>query len=168
MEILALLLLGLIAMLAIVPPIIRNKLEESPLTTIQSFQRNMQEIAHSIDKHGGYEAEHEGGLSGKQRTLAGTAKRTAAFSPASRGGPYRKRAAVRRTRIITTLTLLSFFWGIATLFSGRGWCLAVFAAFTCLLALYWGLILVVPYLAVASAEEKRAEETYRPRKRHAV
>lgn len=155
-------------MLAIVPPIIRNKLEESPLTTTQSFQRSMQEIAHSIDKPGGYEAEHEGRLPGKQRTAVGTANRVAAFSPARGGRPHRKRAAVRRTRIITTLTLLSFFWGIATLFSGRGWCLAVFAAFACLLTLYWGLILVVPYLAVAPAEEKRAEETYRPRKRHAV
>ncbi len=162
------LLLGLIAMLAIVPPIIRNKLEESPLTTTQSFQRSMQEIAYSIEKHDGYDGERAGRLPGRQRMAAGTEGRAAVFSPARGVGSHHKRASVRRMRITTTLTFLSFFWGIATLLSGQVWCLAVFAFSASLLAFYWGLVLVVPYLALGTAGEKRTEEAFRPRKRQAV
>lgn len=170
MEILALLLLGFIAMLAIVPPIIRGKLEDSPLVTTQTFQKSMQGIAHSIDSRlepslqstvrraGDLSARSEPRLpvaTVKTETKGGmgTSVRVAArYSPAPRNrqavasrSPAR-RAAIRRNRILASLTFLAFCWGLATLFTGNLWCLAVFSISGFLLALYWGLTIVVPYL----------------------
>ncbi len=50
-EILAFLLLGLIAMIAIVPPIVRGKIEESPLDSTKNFKRSMLEMAASVNPH---------------------------------------------------------------------------------------------------------------------
>lgn len=140
MEILALLLLGLIAMLAIVPPIIRGKLDESPLATTQSFQRCMQEISNSVDPGpacGGH--------------AAGERKAEEGACPAgghARGGlgGSRRRAAVRRNRVLASLTVLSAFWGTAALLSGRAWCLIAFTAACGMLVLFWGLTIIVPIL----------------------
>lgn len=147
MEILALLLLGLIAMLAIVPPIIRGKIEESPLATTQSFQRSMEEIAHSIE-------------SGSLRSARSYAARENARyrdwrvggdRPAPARPPVANRrgtsAAARRNRVFALLTLLAFAWGAATLFSGKTWCLFFFATFSILLIFFWLLTIIVPYLA---------------------
>ena len=168
MEILALLLLGLIAMLAIVPPIIRNKLEESPLTTTESFQRSMQEIAHSIEVREsaamGRVASPAAGIQAREERVRGRSLPAAAHGRA----PGHRRAAARRARIITALTFLSFCWGAATLFSGRGWCLAVFAASVFLLVLYWGLVLLVPYLSVMPSREKEGRELQGLRRKQAV
>jgi hypothetical protein len=168
LEILALLLLGLIAMLAIVPPIIRNKLEESPLTTTESFQRSMQEIAHSIEVResaaGGRTTRPPAGMQAREERA-----RERAVPAAARGRAHgHRRAAARRARIITALTLFSFCWGAATLFSGRAWCLAVFAASVVLLVLYWGLVLLVPYLSVMPSREKEGRELQGLRRKQAV
>lgn len=168
MEILALLLLGLIAMLAIVPPIIRSKLEESPLTTTESFQRSMQEIAHSIEVR---ESAAEGRVSRSPAGMQAREERARGRAvPAAAHGrtPGHRRAAARRARIITALTFFSFCWGAATLFSGRVWCLAVFASSVFLLVLYWGLVLLVPYLGVMPSREKEGHELQGLRRKQAV
>ena len=144
MEILALLLLGLIAMLAIVPPIIRGKLEESPLASTQSFQRSMQEMANSIESGSsredaqyrsrgphGYVEPVEAGLPGRPR-------------PVPTRNSRKNRAALRRSRIIAALTVFAAIWGVAALVSGKTWCLVIFVVACCLLAVFWGMALVIP------------------------
>lgn len=145
MEILALLFLGLIAMLAVVPPIIRGKLDESPLVTTQTFQRSMQEIAHSLDpqfNRPSARGNPRGSLSSRPK------KNLSAGIRREFGRPSRRRAAIRRNRILASLTILTLGWGAATLFSGKMWCLVVFTVSGCLLAIYWGLTLVIPYLTI--------------------
>lgn len=147
MEILALLLLGLIAMLAIVPPIIKGKLEESPLVTAQTFQRSLQEMAHSL------EAGASGSMGPEERSRTSSLSRAPAIQGSRTGSrvrplPRRTSAAVRRNRIMTFLVSVSIAWGAATLFSGRLWCLVLFAVSTILLVLYWALTIIVPRLPV--------------------
>lgn len=164
MEILALLLLGLIAMLAIVPPIIRGKLEDSPLVTTQTFQRSMQEIAHSLKPQGenvipARSVYVAGGLPAGARTRRQIAERAV-----SKANPRRK-AAVRRNRILATLTLLTAGWGSLTLACGRLWCLVIFAVFGCLLAVYWALTLIVPSLTAQPERESEMKHTAQPQNR---
>lgn len=179
MEILALLLLGFIAMLAIVPPIIRGKLEDSPLVTTQTFQKSMQGIAHSIEPRLEPSlrstSRRAGDLSARsaprlplgivkteaKRGMGASARVAARHSPVPRGrhavagrSPAR-RAAIRRNRILAFLTFLAFCWGLATLFTGNLWCLAIFSVSGFLLALYWGLTIVVPYLPERASVSKR-------------
>ena len=133
-------------MLAIVPPIIRGKIEESPLATTQSFQRSMEEIAHSIES---------GSLRSARSYAAGESVRYRAgrksgdyLAPARQVAAKRRgtSASARRNRVFALLTLLAFAWGTATLFSGKTWCLAFFAAFSILLVFFWLLTIIVPYL----------------------
>ncbi|MBC7230693.1 MAG: hypothetical protein H5T74_09935 [Actinobacteria bacterium] len=165
MEILALLLLGLIAMLAIVPPIIRGKIEESPLATTQSFQRSMEEIAHSIESGSlrsarAYEARFGGG----SRAYAEDTER----KPFPRPAPGRRRAsaATRRNRVFSLLTLLAFSWGAATLFSGKAWCLALFVSSSIMLIVFWLLTIIVPYLAAPARTRRREGGRGRHLERH--
>lgn len=167
MEILALLLLGLIAMLAIVPPIIRGKLEDSPLATTQSFQRSMKEIASSIESPGRSHGAHPGARAprGYRAARPGGEGR---LRPVPARIPRRSRAAVRRGRIMVSLTLFASLWGIATLISGRPWCLVIFAISCGLLVAFWGMALIVPNLPARPREEEHADEPrYYPR-RHAL
>ena len=168
MEILALLLLGLIAMLAIVPPIIRGKLEGSPLATTQSFQRSMQEMANSLEPYGHQEERIYGGkrrgtAAGPFKTVGGGRSR-----PAPSRASRRNRAAVRRSRILAILSIFASMWGVATLVSGKAWCLVVFAIASCLLILYWAMVLIVPHIASPSRAGQRPEETSRPPRRQAM
>lgn len=144
MEILALLLLGLIAMLAIVPPIIRGKLDESPLASTQSFQRSMQEMANSIDpgisrEETGYDGRetHDGVM--PARGVYRDQPHTAAARIAGR-----KRAAIRRNRILASLTVFAAMWGAIALVSGKAWCLVIFAIACGILAVFWGMALIIP------------------------
>jgi hypothetical protein len=156
LEILALLLLGLIAMLAIVPPIIRGKLDESPLATTQSFQRSMQEMAHSIESHEDQEGE----------AVAGTPHRHRPYVvPAHH--PHRQSAAVRRNRVTLLLSVFAAVWGVATLISGSTWCLVIFAITCSLLALYWVLAMIMPRMSVTHRSERRLEASSRPPRRQA-
>lgn len=147
MEILALLLLGLIAMLAIVPPIIKGKLEESPLVTAQTFQRSLQEMAHSLEAGAQRNTEPEEGL--RTSSLShGSVIQGRRTGSRVRPLPRRTSAAVRRNRIMAFLISISIAWGAATLFSGRLWCLILFVFCTLLLVLYWALTIIVPRLPV--------------------
>ncbi len=149
------LLLGLIAMLAIVPPIIRGKLEGSPLASTQSFQRSMQEMANSIDP---------------VAVRDGTPRRDGApygyASAVTRGRPRpahqrisrRSSAAVRRGRIMMSLMMFAATWGAATLVSGKSWCLVIFAIACCLLVIFWGMALIIPNMASRPHVEKPPRE----------
>lgn len=148
-------------MLAIVPPIIRGKLDESPLASTQSFQRSMQEMANSIDPGLGRE-DHSPGVG----VAPGGAYRTG-LRPAGRQVAGRKRAAVRRNRILASLTIFSAFWGAVALVSGKAWCLVVFAMACGILVLFWGLTLIVPNLAPRSRGVHRTRQVARPPHRQA-
>ena len=171
MEILALLLLGLIAMLAIVPPIIRGKLEESPLATTQSFQRSMQEMANSIEARGGreatpYGAGHPGGRGERVRPRQSGQLRAVPSRPVRPA--RRSSAAARRGRVIIILTVFASIWGVATLISGKPWCLVTFAVAASLLVLYWALALLLPYFISQPRVERHPQEASRPLKRPAL
>jgi len=147
LEILALLLLGLIAMLAIVPPIIRGKLDESPLASTQSFQRSMQEMANSIDSASGRgESPHES----RERVVYTLPPRGgyAARPHAAVRFANRKRAAIRRNRIMA--------------------CLAVFAASCGILAVFWGVALIAPYLSPRPRLHRRPEKEVIPPRSQAL
>ncbi|RJP33440.1 MAG: hypothetical protein C4536_04200 [Actinobacteria bacterium] len=161
MEILALLLLGFIAMLAIVPPIIRGKLEESPLASTQSFQRSMQEMANSIEYGSGREREQSSGRGPEEYMTAARAGREGRLRPVPARTYRRSSAAVRRGRIIAALTVFAAIWGVATLVSGAVWCLVTFAIFCVLLIVFWALALIVPNIATRSRAEPRAKEPSR-------
>lgn len=149
MEILALILLGLIAMLAIVPPIIRGKLDESPLATTQSFHRSMEELGHSLEPHG-YRAAREHEPGGTPSGDPARPRQASRRRPPGRYNYRTSRAAVRRNRIMAGLMVLAFLWGAATLISGSMWCLILFASACFLLVLYWSLAMLVPRLVVQS------------------
>ncbi len=166
MEILALLLLGLIAMLAIVPPIIRGRIEESPLATTQSFQRSMEEIAHSIESGSRRSArEYRNEAAGGYRGYPASAAHPRSMSPIT---SHRRRAsaAARRNRVIAMLTFLAFTWGVVTLFSGKTWCLALFASFSVLLIVFWLLTILVPYMTSPARPARRESAAVRHPSRH--
>ncbi len=164
MEILALLLLGLIAMLAIVPPIIRGKLEDSPLVTTQTFQRSMQEIAHSL-KTPNNSVTPSRNTSGKRPLTVGASARRQTVKRMGNKADSRRRAMVRRNRILAMLTLITTGWGALTLACGSLWCLVIFAFFGCLLAVYWALTLIVPSLTTRTDREREIRYAAQPQKR---
>ncbi|MBN2026576.1 MAG: hypothetical protein JW854_07455 [Actinobacteria bacterium] len=168
MEILALLLLGFIAMLAIVPPIIRGKLEDSPLASTQSFQRSMQEMANSIDYGNGRESAQSSGRRPEGYSEAAGAGREGRLRPVP-ARPYRRSsAAVRRSRVIAVLTVLAAIWGVATLVSGETWCLVAFTIFCACLVVFWGLALIVPHISPRSRSEQHLEDPSRSSWRQAL
>jgi hypothetical protein len=174
MEILALLLLGLIAMLAIVPPLIRGKLMQSPLATSQSFQRSMQEMANSIEPLNRQDegSMHEAGAAHAPGVAHATGvahvPATAKMAihtqthPLTARSSHRSKAAIRRNRIVTALSLFASIWGVATLISGVAWCLVIFAIACGLLVIYWALSMTLPYISFPSRAERRPEESSRP------
>jgi hypothetical protein len=189
LEILPLLLLGFIAMLAIVPPIIRGKLEDSPLVTTQSFRKSMQEIAHSLEprleptlrspdprtastRSGGAIRYQEATVKAGAQVGSGSGiqepSRTC-LSPAEVRNARRRstrRAEVRRNRVLASLTLSVILWGLATLCTGNIWCLAMFAFCGFLLAFFWGLTLLVPYIYMRGEARKESSSRHVARKRH--
>lgn len=168
MEILALLLLGFIAMLAIVPPIIRGKLEDSPLASTQNFQRSMQEMANSIDYGSGGERAQSSGKRPEGYSEAAGAGREGRLRPVQTRPYRRSNAAVRRSRVIATLTSLAAIWGVATLISGETWCLVTFAFFCVCLVIFWALALIMPNISTRPRSEPRMEEPVRSPWRQAL
>jgi hypothetical protein len=149
LEILALILLGLIAMLAIVPPIIRGKLDESPLATTQNFHRSMEELGHSLEPDE-YCARGERRLEGSPSEDAGRPRQDRRIMPPGHSYGHASRASVRRNRILAGLMIFASIWGVATLVSGSAWCLVLFAIACFVLVSYWALTIVVPRLALQS------------------
>ncbi|WP_287152703.1 hypothetical protein [Candidatus Solincola tengchongensis] len=184
LEILALLLLGFIAMLAIVPPIIRGKLEDSPLVTTQTFRKSMQEIGQSLEprvesaaaspdhRAAGFaaassraviEANPRKRVERNPATAPASAPSAATRKPARTVPPRSssRKAAVRRNRIFAALTLLVLIWGMATLLTGNLWCLLAFSISGFLLSFYWGLTIIIPYILLRSEETRREGAAHR-------
>ena len=161
MEILALILLGLIAMLAIVPPIIRGKLDESPLSTTQSFHRSMEELGHSLEPDE-YRCQGERGYRTYPSEDTTRPRQDRRSRQASQSHHRNNQASVRRNRILAGLMIFASVWGAATLISGSMWCLVLFAFACFILVLYWALMMLVPRLAVQSrpSQISRRPERY--------
>jgi hypothetical protein len=168
LEILALFLLGLIAMLVIVPPIIRGKLTSSPLASTQSFQRSMQEMASSIEPYPMEETPKErpyrnGRLYSRRNLWQG---RT---TPSPRRNPrHFSPSEMRRRRLIAALTLMTFIWAVAALASGVRWCLITFAVMACLTLAYLVLSLIAPRVFASPAQHRHADEILMPPKQQAM
>lgn len=154
MEILALLLLGLIAMLAIVPPIIRGKIEDSPMATTESFQRSMKEMGDSLGAQDRTPVERYG-----RESLSPAGPVRPGRRPGPRSSYSRNRALLRRNRVMASLLVLASLWGVATLISGAVWCLVLFAISCFLLVAFWGLTIIVPRAMSARSESGRIAGT---------
>ncbi len=157
MEVIAFLLLGLIAMLAIVPPIIRGKMEESPLISTRNFKKSMLEMAASVDP-AHYRKEllsHKRSLFFSSPFIHGsgfpgpriTNNRASYYRlhPSAVGHGYRiyKTSAVTRRRrvyfILGTSALLS---GLFALIFQNAVSVGFFATFSVLLLIYIGLVFI--------------------------
>jgi hypothetical protein len=151
----------LIAMLAIVPPIIRGKLDESPLATTQSFHRSMEELGHSLEPDE-YHCEGEHGYSSYPSEGATRPRQDNRNRQTSQSYHRNNQAAVRRNRILAGLMIFASIWGVATLISGSMWCLVLFAIACFILVVYWALMMLVPRLSVQSrpSEISRRPERY--------
>ncbi len=157
MEIIAFLLLGLIAMLAIVPPIIRGRIEESPINSTRNFKKSMLEMAASVDPSH-YRRElsqnrrrlflsplltHGQGLSGT-RIRNG---RTSYSSPISqtyvqRYKMHRTSAVTRRRRVYFVLVFSSLLSGLFALALQNALAIGFFATFSGLFLLYITLVFI--------------------------
>ena len=137
-EILAFLLLGLIAMLAIVPPIVRGKIEESPLDSTRNFKRSMLEMAASVNPH-----EYGGTVAfNRRRTYLPSFLMSAGSDYESpQTTPYAAHAAGvkasrRRNRTYLVLGMLTLVTGIIALMAPNAVTIALFAICAVLLLVY--------------------------------
>lgn len=169
MEILALLLLGLIAMLVIVPPIIRGKLAASPLASSLSFQRSMQEMGSSLEPQGREEKIRRSRPAGGRRGPIQNLGSGVPIRP-SRGRPTRpiSRAEMRRRRLLVMLTLLTIFWGVAAMAVRSLWCLVIFGITAFLSFAYLTLSVLIPRLSPQPSRSECADQTTAPPKRQAM
>lgn len=168
MEILALLLLGFIAMLAVVPPIIRGRVDASPLTTSQNFQRSMQEMGDSLN------FDKRLSETSRRQPRPRTGARKAGLSRAGGSKPLatrsggNRRAAVRRNRIMAGLAVFAAAWGLVALVSGEIWCMVMLTVACVLLLMYLTLALLAPYFYSSRTGKGRSEEAHRPPRRAAM
>jgi len=169
LEILALLLLGLIAMLVIVPPIIRGKLAASPLASSLSFQRSMQEMGNSLEPQGREEKIRRSRPAGDRRRSIQNLMSGVPIRP-SRGRPTRSisRAEMRRRRLLAMLTLLTIVWGAAALAIRSLWCLVIFGITVSLSLAYLTLSVLISRLSPQPGQSERADQTTAPPKRQAM
>jgi len=142
-EILAFLVLGLIAMLAIVPPLVRGRIEESPLDTTRHFRRSMLEMAASVNP-----SEYGRAPAPPKRRLnlpllfSGTGP---APGQTPRGGYSGRvvsfrRASERRMRVYAVLGSLVVATGIAAIIARTAVVTAIFFFCVGLLLLYFFLV----------------------------
>ena len=143
MEILAFLVLGLIAMLAIVPPLVRGRMEESPIDSAKHFRRSMLEMAASINP-----SEYGRAPAFPKRRLnlpllfTGTGP---VPEQTPRGGYGRqavsfRKASERRMRVYAVLALLVVATGIAAIIARTAITTAIFFICAGLLLLYLFLV----------------------------
>lgn len=143
MEILAFLVLGLIAMLAIVPPLVRGRIEDSPLDSTRHFRKSMLEMAASINP-----AEYGKAPDATKRRFsipllfAGTGpvpEQMPRGGYSGRTTSFRK-ASERRVRVYAVLGLLVAATGIAALIARTAVVTAVFFICAGLLLFYFFLV----------------------------
>ena len=145
MEILAFLLLGLIAMLAIVPPLVRGRIEESPLDSTKNFKRSMLEMAASVNP-----SEYGRGTTLTRRKLylpsflmsSGLEPETPQMSPFASRSSGRK-ASQRRSRTYIILGILTLATGIIALATKNTIALVLFILCAVLLLVYSFLVFMM-------------------------
>lgn len=62
---------------------------------------------------------------------------------------------------MVSLTVFAALWGVATLVSGKAWCLVIFAIVCGLLVIFWALALIIPNMAARPRAERHLEEPSR-------
>jgi len=62
---------------------------------------------------------------------------------------------------MVSLTVFSALWGVATLVSGKAWCMVIFAIVCGLLVIFWALALIIPNMAARPRVERHLEEPSR-------
>ena len=156
MEILAFLLIGLIAMLAIVPPIIRGKIDASPLSTTENFQRSMFQMGTSLDLDAAPEEPARVAVrSTTSRSSAQTAPAVAwqtfeqekpdeRISRPPSAARARSKVSVKRNRILGTFALAAAGSALLALAIDNRAMLILFVISCVLLVSYCLLLLLVP------------------------
>jgi membrane protein implicated in regulation of membrane protease activity len=145
-EFLVFLLLGFAAVLLVVPSIIRERLEESPVATADLFQKSMSELGKSlhIDDPRRLVPRAESGrtrpgaawaIQDSRRCLPQHEARS--LSPGTKRQRRLSRAEIRRNRVMAFLLTDSLLWGAVALFTGSFWALVLFTMASLLFALYW-------------------------------
>ncbi len=145
MEILAFLLLGLIAMLAIVPPLVRGRIEESPLDSTRNFKRSMLEMAASVNP-----SEYGRGTTMTRRKIylpsflmsSGLEPETPQMSSYASHSSGIK-ASQRRNRAYIILGLLTLATGIIAIATRNTIALVFFIVFAVLLLVYSSLVFMM-------------------------
>ncbi len=165
MEILAFLLIGLIAMLAIVPPIIRGKLDESPLSTTESFQRSMFQMGTSLNLENATPTEdnsvsvkyvnNEGVSYEEIRVPVGRPRTRKRLSRPPSAAGARSKVSVKRNRILTTFALAAAGSALLALAVDNRGTLVLFVISCVLLFSYCLLLLLVPALLRARRRSAR-------------
>lgn len=145
MEILAFLLLGLIAMLAIVPPLVRGRIEESPLDSTRDFKRSMLEMAASVNpsEYG------RGSALPRRRVYLPSFLMSSALEPDTpqasprTGRPGRTTASQRRNRTYLVLGILTLVAGIVSIITRSVPVIVVFFIFAALLFVFSFLVFIM-------------------------
>lgn len=147
MEILAFLVLGLIAMLAIVPPLVRGRIEESPLDSVRHFRKSMLEMAASVNPSEYSKPSSYGKRKIHSILLFSGAKAQPEHlrrAPQIRkAGSLRSRAAERRMKVYVVLGFLVVVSGIAAIIARTAVLTAVFFIFAGLLLLFFSLVQIM-------------------------
>jgi hypothetical protein len=115
-EILAFLLLGLIAMLAIVPPLVRGRIEESPLDSTRDFKRSMLEMAASVNpsEYGRGSSIHRRKVYLPSFLMSSSLEPDAPQLSPQPGRSSGMKASQRRNRTYLVLGILTLITGIAS------------------------------------------------------
>ncbi len=173
MEILAFLLIGLIAMLAIVPPIIRGRIDASPLSTTEDFQKSMFQMGTSLDLENA--PTHEpapapvrfwrGGSAATAPDVewqpvevirpVEVAEPETVFRRPPSAARARSKVSVKRNRILATITLAAAGSALLALIIENRATLVLFVISCVLLLAYCVLLLVVPALLRARRRPPR-------------
>jgi membrane protein implicated in regulation of membrane protease activity len=165
-EFLVFLLLGFAAVLLVVPSIIRERLEESPVATADLFQKSMSELGKSLHID---DPRRLVSRAGSGRTRSGAAwviqDSRKCFSqhearnlcPRTNRQERLSRAEIRRNRVMAFLLTDSLLWGAVALFTGSFWALVLFTMASLLFALYW-LAAFILASTPPRREQRRHEE----------
>ncbi len=170
MEILAFLLIGLIAMLAIVPPIIRGKLDASPLSTTENFQRSMFQMGTSLELENAPPPPDDHAGVSVRYTTAGSTAPAPEWQPVEQERPRRRtsrppsaakarsKVSVKRNRILGTFALAAAGSALLALIIENRATIVLFVISCVLLVTYCLLLLLVPALLRARRRSSRLPE----------
>ncbi|MHB8781531.1 MAG: hypothetical protein ACYC55_09130, partial [Candidatus Geothermincolia bacterium] len=134
-----------IAVLAIVPPIVKGKIDASPLNTTEDFQRSLWLMGSSLE----LEAEAAASSEGTHAPHATTSPTPGRPSTRDRhaAAVSRSRTAVKRNRIMATFAVLAVGFALLTLASDSAVPMALFIADCVLFFVYCLLLVLIPLIS---------------------